>query len=88
MAARLTSNSVSGRAYASVGNFLDDAGFSIFVPPTPSPRPSVRSTPPVTASVEPAATSADGPSGLMIGLLGAAILALGFSRVLRQVRRP
>jgi hypothetical protein len=77
----------SANGNQSVGNFLDAAGFSIFVPPTPSPSPSLRPTPPVTDSMEPAATPGDGPSGLVIGLLGAAILTLGFSRARSRYQR-
>ena len=77
----------SANGNPSVGNFLDDTGFSIAVPPSPSPRPSVRPTPPVTATIGPDTSPGGASSGLVILLMAAAGLGLGLPVARRRARR-
>jgi len=64
----------------SFGNFLDAAGFQVSVPASPSPRPTVRPTPPVTSTLSPGSPApAEAPSpGLALlaalGLAGGGLL--------------
>ena len=75
----------------SFGNFLDAAGFQVSVPASPSPRPTVRPTPPVTSTVGSGTREpAGGPgSGLVLaafatlGLLWATLHLVGRRRARR-----
>jgi hypothetical protein len=71
----------------SVGNLLDDAGFQVAAPASPSPRPSVRITPPVTAAIGADPGPGTGSSGLVLLLLAGIGLAVGGWRLARGTRR-
>jgi hypothetical protein len=67
----------------SFGNFLDAVSFSVTVPPTP--RPTVKPTPPGTATVGVTPRGDPGPPALVLIVLGVAALTLGFVRRSRRV---
>jgi len=71
----------------SVGNFLDAVGFSVSVPATPTPRPTRRPSPPVTATIAPGPTAGSGPSWLVLIGLAIAGLVVGGWSVGRRGRR-
>jgi hypothetical protein len=71
----------------SIGNFLDAVGFSVSVPATPTPRPSRRPSPPVTATIGPDQSAGSGPSWLLLLSLGAFSLAVGSRQLGRRTPR-
>ena len=71
----------------SVGNFLDAVGFSVSVPATPTPRPTRRPSPPVTATIAPDPTAGSGSSWLVLLALGAISLVVGGRHLGRRTGR-
>lgn len=72
---------------ASVGNLFDDVGFEVAAQTSPSPRPSVRVTPPVTATIDGEPGPGTGPSWLSVLALAGIGLAVGGWRVARGTKR-
>ncbi len=73
----------------SFGNFLDATGFQVAAPASPSPRPSVRATPPVTASLaqDPGPGTGTGPYPVVLLAMAVLGLAVGGWRVARRTKR-
>jgi hypothetical protein len=71
----------------SFGNFLDAVSFSVTVPATPTPRPTGRPSPPVTATLAPDSSTGSGPSWLLLLTLGVLSLAVAGRHLGRRVRR-
>jgi hypothetical protein len=71
----------------SFGNFLDAVSFSVTVPATPTPRPTRRPSPPVTATVASDPSAGSGPSWLLVVALGISGAAIGGWTAGRRGRR-
>jgi hypothetical protein len=78
----------SGAGDPSFGNFLDAVGFSIPVPPTPTPHPTLHVTEPPTdtARIDTTAASTMPWASVLLGV-GMAVTAAGLAAFAIQVRR-
>jgi hypothetical protein len=84
----------TGSGNASVGNFLDDIGFTVTIPSEPTPTPTPAATTAPTAPVLTAPPTATAPDGLgagtghwLVAVLMTAWLA-AFGALVALTRRP